>query len=210
MPDNPSPPINEPGPRFHSARCCSNPNLEARWGPGLQDSAHLTIHCLQCATELLVLDPPGSEYSESAPEVPAPVLPVPVIDLASFQALVRWTDSVDNVADQTAANAARIGDRFTSTHADAIRADARALEELARQLVPYTEAIAGDTGGHTPLDVHSLRRAGIDPTATQPREGSVPCTSCTEPTWNLAAGCDIHYQPPMATICGPALAGVTS
>lgn len=197
MPNDPSPPSNEPGPKFHTARCCGDPQLQCRWTEGLREHAFLTVWCTSCATELLVLDPPGAEYPTSAPEVPDPQLPMPVVDLGSFQALVRHVDFAAQLAKTVAADAARLGDRHTAEHADQVRVDADALEQLARQLLPYTEAIAGDTAGHTPLDVHSLRRAGVDPAERQPREHSVPCTVCQHPTWNLAALCDIHYRSPI-------------
>lgn len=197
MPNEPSPPSNEPGPKFHTARCCPNPQLQARWTEGLREHAFLTIWCTSCSAELLVLDPPGAEYPESEPEVPAPTLPVPVIDLGSFQALVRYRDHALALADSVAADAARLGDPFTAAHVDHVRADADALEQLAGQLLAYTAPVPGETGGHTPLDVHSLRRAGADPTSRQPREHAVPCGVCGHPTWNLTARCDLHYQAPI-------------
>lgn len=199
MPTDPSPPGNDPGPKFHTARCCPDPQLECRWSEGLREHAFLTFWCTACATELLVLDPPGAEYPESDQELPAPTLPVPVVDLGSFQALVRYVELANALADQVAADAAELGNQYTAAHADDVRRDAAALEQLASQLLPFTQPIDGDTGGHTALDVHSLRRAGIDPTSTQPREHSVPCTACSEPTWNIEARCDLHYQPPLRT-----------
>lgn len=121
---------------------------------------------------------PGPTFHTRCPADPQ--LPIPVVDLGAFQALVRAAD----------------GALHSAGHADQVRSDAAALEQLARQLLPYTEPISGDTGGHTPLDVHSLRRAGVDVLDRQVRERAVPCRVCQDPTWNLAACCDLHYRSP--------------
>lgn len=167
MPNDPSPPSNEPAAVHH-----------ARWTDGMGEARQ------------------RDEATPESTEPTVPQLPLPVIDLGSFQALIRFRDHAVTLADTVAAQAAELGYQHTANHAQQVRQDADALEQLARQLLPYTQAVSGDTGGHTPLDVHSFRRAGIDPAARQAREHSTPCIVCTEPTWNIAARCDLHYKTP--------------
>lgn len=52
------------------------------------------------------------------------------------------------------------------------------------------------THGHTLRDATTMRAAGGDPAATQPRNQSVPCRTCRRPTFHLAMGCDTHYVAP--------------
>lgn len=56
----------------------------------------------------------------------------------------------------------------------------------------------GDTFtlGHTRRDHDELRRAGVDPATTQPRERPVGCIACRALTANQAGFCDRHYQRP--------------
>ena len=51
---------------------------------------------------------------------------------------------------------------------------------------------------HTPLDELVLEAAGKDPDTVQHRERAVPCQRCNRSTWNVAACCDTHYEPPAA------------
>lgn len=56
-----------------------------------------------------------------------------------------------------------------------------------------------DNQNHTPLDHAALVAAGVDPDTSQPRTRPVTCLWCRTTTWNLAACCDTHYEPPRRT-----------
>jgi hypothetical protein len=60
--------------------------------------------------------------------------------------------------------------------------------------------IHSNPGLHTQADYDSFIANNINPTSRQSRDNSVQCTTCGKGTYNVAAGCNVHYLFPSNNI----------